>query len=355
MSDQGEKTGNLVVTINAVRKRLKDWLVSTWRDPPALSNGKHDGYEEVVAFTNGLTKRFGNETAVTDLTFQIPSGTIFGLIGPSGCGKTTTVRLLTGFYRPTSGSATVLGLHPTEFDPRTRARIGYMPQHFVLYPDLTVWENLNFARSIYGVSSRQNDRPNQLLDFVELSEHKSKITHNLSGGMQRRLSLAATLVHDPELLFLDEPTGGIDPLLRQKLWKRFHELQKEGRTLFITTQYVSEAAYCDLIGLLVKGRLIALDTPEELRCRALGGEAIDVRLSTHVDSESLKLLEQLSFVREVMRLEDAKLRIILEEASTAVPLLVEWYGEQGIHVESIQEYLPPFDEIFVRLVEQETQ
>jgi len=310
-----------------------------------------DDVEDAAVATKGLVKRFGDEIAVNGLTFAVPRGCIFGFVGPSGCGKTTTIRLLTGFYKPTSGSVMVLGCSPQCFDADTRSRIGYMPQNFVLYPNLTVWENLSFSASIYGVDLQRERRFRQLLDFVQLTADRTKKAHELSGGMQRRLSLAATLTHDPELIFLDEPTAGIDPMLRQKLWSHFRELQKEGRTLFITTQYVGEAAYCDLVGLMAEGRLLAMDTPANLRRRAFGGDAVDVELPDLVDTSTLSLLEGFPFVRRVIRLGEKSVRIVVNQAGTAVPALVQWHKERGIEVESIQEYQPPFDEIFVQLVE----
>jgi ABC-2 type transport system ATP-binding protein len=201
------------------------------------------GNGAAIIRAEGLTKEFGGQAVVQDVTFEVPRGAIFGYLGPSGSGKTTTLRMLTGIYQPTSGEVTVLGHHPSHFSQSTREKIGYMPQLFVLYPELTVWENLNFAGSIYGMGLRRGKRLKELLDFVELSDARNKLARQISGGMQRRLSLAATLVHDPELIFLDEPTAGIDPVLRRKFWDHFKQLQHEGRTLFITTQY-GGAAFC---------------------------------------------------------------------------------------------------------------
>jgi ABC-2 type transport system ATP-binding protein len=303
--------------------------------------------------THNLTKKFGKEIAVQDLTFYVPEGKIFGLIGPSGCGKTTTIRLLTGFYEPTSGTATVLDHHPMQFSHGTRAKIGYLNQQFVLYPDLTVWENLNFASSIYGVGLRRRQRLEHILEFVELTEHRDKIARHLSGGMRRRLSLAATLVHEPTLLFLDEPTAGIDPVLRRRFWDHFNELQDQGRTLFVTTQYVGEAAYCDFVAVLSEGRLLVLDTPEGLRHRAYGGEVVELRSAVGLPNEKFQPLEEFPFVVTAQQLDDRNIRLIVQEASTAIPHLVEWSQENGVTLESIQEYLPPFDDVFVELVEKE--
>lgn len=308
--------------------------------------------EDVVIFADKLTVQFGQEMAVQDVTFKIPRGKIFGFIGPSGSGKTTTVRLLTGFYKPTAGQATVLGRAPVEFGQDLREKIGYMPQQFALYPELTVWENLNFAASIYGMSFERQQRLNQLLEFVELVEHKGKLARNLSGGMKRRLSLAATLVHSPQLIFLDEPTAGIDPVLRRRFWDHFKKLQQEGCTLFVTTQYVGEAAYCDLVGVMARGHLLMVETPDGLRRRAFGGDVVELHTKERLTYRDLKVLRSLPFVQgNVTRLHgNHGIRLVVDDASTAIPAVLEWCQKEYVEVESIEECLPPFDDVFVELV-----
>ena len=244
-----------------------------------------------------LTKRFGDETAVEDVSFDVPRASIFGFIGPSGSGKTTTVRLLTGVYTPTDGEVIVFDHKPTEFSQSEQARLGYMPQLFVLYPTLTVWENLNFAASLYGMGLFRGKRLKDALKFVELYEHRGKLARNISGGMLRRLSLAATLIHDPQLLFLDEPTAGIDPILRHKFWGHFRELKNQGRTIFITTQYVSEADNCDLVGIQNNGKLLLVDTPQGLRHHAYGGDIVDFHTTDPFDFQAEGMLRSLPFVR----------------------------------------------------------
>jgi len=301
-----------------------------------------------------LTKVFGEEVAVNALTMKVPRGTIFGFIGPSGCGKTTTVRLLTGIYKPTSGQVTVLGKQPIHFSKSDQEKIGYLIQSFVLYPELTVWENLNFAASFYGVSLFRHGRLNKLLEFVELREDKRKLARALSGGMKRRLSLAATLVHNPELLFLDEPTAGIDPLLRRKFWDYFKELQKQGHSLFITTQYVGEAAYCDLVGVMYEGKLLMVESPEGLRRKAYGGDIIGIRTTELIRYENRKKLESLPFVRgKVKVIGDQEIEITVDEANTAMPALMEVAKAERLNVEKIEQISPPFDDVFVRLIEKE--
>lgn len=308
-----------------------------------------------VIETNKLTKRFGKEVAVKSMDMDIPEGAIFGFVGPSGCGKTTTIRLLTGIYRPTSGKVSVLGKKPTEFTNSDREKIGYLIQQYVLYPDLTVWENLSFAASFYGVTIFRNKHLKRLLDFVELSEHKNKKSKFLSGGMKRRLSLAATLVHDPEVLFLDEPTAGIDPILRSKFWDYFKKLQEDGHTLIITTQYVGEAAYCDLVGVMFQGRLLMVATPEELRRKAYGGEIIAIATNERIDYEQRVHFERLPFVRgKVSIVNDYEVEIIVGKADSAIPALIEACRQKNLNVKKIGRKTPPFDEVFVRLIERET-
>ena len=311
-----------------------------------------DESPEILIRAEGLTIKFGQELAVQDVSFEISRGKIFGFIGPSGSGKTTTVRLLTGFYRPTAGQVTVLGRAPKEFGRETRGKIGYMPQQFALYPELTVWENLNFAASIYGMAFARRKRLKELLEFVELGNHKRKLARNLSGGMKRRLSLAATLIHDPELVFLDEPTAGIDPVLRRRMWDHFKVLQKLGRTLFVTTQYVGEAAYCDYVGVMAKGRLLMVETPEGLRRRAFGGEVVDLYTKERLLHKDLSRLRSLPFVQgQVTRLNrEQGIRLVVDDASTAIPALLDWCRQEYVTVDSIEEYLPPFDDVFVELV-----
>jgi ABC-2 type transport system ATP-binding protein len=308
-----------------------------------------------VVDAHELTKMFGEEAAVNALTMKVPRGTIFGFIGPSGCGKTTTVRLLTGIHKPTSGEVTVLGKQPIHFSKSDREKIGYLIQNFVLYPELTVWENLNFAASFYGVGLlSRHGRLNKLLEFVELQDDKNKLAGALSGGMKRRLSLAATLVHNPELLFLDEPTAGIDPLLRRKFWDFFKQLQEQGHTLFITTQYVGEAAYCDLVGVMYAGKLLMVESPDGLRRKAYGGDIIGVKTAEWIRYENRKKLESLPFVRgKVKVINDQEIELIVDDASTAIPALMEAAKAERINIETIEPISPPFDDVFVKVIEKE--
>jgi ABC-2 type transport system ATP-binding protein len=309
-----------------------------------------------VVVANGLSKKFDEEYAVRDVSLEIDPGQIFGFIGPSGCGKTSTVRLLTGYYSATEGEARIFGQSSIKLKDKDRRRIGYMPQLFALYPDLTVWENLNFCASLYGMGFLRGRRLKKILDFVELKEDRRKLTSQISGGMQRRLSLAAAMVHEPDVLFLDEPTAGIDPVLRRKFWDFFQELRNQGRTLFVTTQYVSEAEYCDKIGVMVEGSLLCVDTPEGLRKRAYGGDVVDITTEENqpLDLNYVHQLAELPFLKGRPKLMDEnKVRVLVDESSTAIPALIEFTNSKKIDVKSIERYAPPFDDVFVHLVKNE--
>lgn len=302
--------------------------------------------------TRDLTKAFGDEVAVNKITMDVPEGAILGFIGPSGSGKTTTVRLLMGLFEPDSGEASVLGVRPDRFTRHDRERIGYLPQLFVLYPDLTVWENMNFAASLYGVSFWRTKLLNRLLDLVELRDDKHKLVRNTSGGMQRRLSLAATLVHNPDLLFLDEPTAGIDPILRKKFWDYFKTLQENGHTLFITTQYVGEAAYCDFVGVMSEGQLLTVNTPEGLRREAYGGDIVKIGSTERIDYNLRQEIQNLPELKSsVLSATDYELQLLVGDAATATPYLVEYFRDRRKSIDSIETFLPSYDDVFVKLIE----
>ncbi len=219
-----------------------------------------------VVICRGLVRKYGNQTVLDGVDLTVAPGTIVGLIGPSGCGKTTLVRALLGIVEPDGGEISVLGARPTDFTPSQRARIGYLPQTPALFPNLSIRHNLRFTASLYGVRRRgRRRRLAQLLDFVGLRDDAAKLAGRASGGMQRRLGLAQALVPDPELLLLDEPTAGVDPLLRERFWSHFQTLRDGGRTLIVSTQYVGEAADCDVVAVMNAGRIVAKEPPAVLQ------------------------------------------------------------------------------------------
>ncbi len=313
----------------------------------------HVGAGSVIA-AREVMKRYGAEVAVDGLSLEVEAGTTLGVIGPSGSGKTTAVRLLTGIATPTSGEVEVLGSAPARFTARERARIGYMPQLGVLDPNLTLQENLHFVASLYGLPLRRRRALRSALALVGLEGDARKLLRNASGGMQRRLALAATLLHSPELVFLDEPTAGIDPVLRRTMWEEFGRLSSAGCTLVVTTQYVGEAAYCDRVAVLVEGRLLALDTPEGLRRRAFGGELLDL-VTAQPLAELPPALAQVDGVEAVERtgVDGRGLRLLVEDAAVALPRVQRWLEQRGVSVAEAEPHVPSYDEVFVALVERD--
>ncbi len=301
-----------------------------------------------VAALRGAGRRFDDVVALEGVDLEIQPGTIVGVIGPSGAGKTTAIRLLTGALRPTEGEARVLGDDPTRLRTAKRARIGFMPQHTTLYDDLTVKENLDFVASLYGLFLfARRRRIRTLLEWLDLSEASGRRAGQLSGGMRRRLQLACALVHDPDLVFLDEPTAGIDPLVRQAIWQELHRLRDAGRTLVITTQYVPEAEECDTVALIADGRLIAFAPPETLRRQAFGGQFLELETSTEVDVDRLLACPG---VDEIRRIAARRLRILSSDPTLTAPAVVEAVEAQGASVTSVHEARPSFDEVFALLV-----
>jgi ABC-2 type transport system ATP-binding protein len=303
----------------------------------------------VAVRATDLTRRFDNVVAVSGVNLEVPSGTILGIIGPSGSGKTTTIRMITGSLAPSGGEVLVLGQAPARFDRRIRERIGYMPQSFILYPDLTVRENVDFVASLFGVLLfRRGRRTRQVLELLDLWSARNRRAGRLSGGMQRRLELACALVHEPQLLVLDEPTAGVDPLLRRTIWDELHRLRDRGVTALVTTQYVTEAEECDSVALIADGSVIAMGTPQELRRRALGGEVIELQTKSTFDAGALAASPRVERVQQTGLRE---FRVVVDDAGAATPEIVEAVEAAGGEVDSVREYRPNFEEVFTRLVE----
>jgi ABC-2 type transport system ATP-binding protein len=295
------------------------------------------------------SKSYGDAPAVDRLSMAIGAGQVFGLIGPSGCGKTTTIRMLLGVLKPSSGSVCVLGVDPVHFDTATREQIGYAPQGFFLYPTLTVYENVRFVASLYGMGwRRRRRRIREVLTFLELWDARRRLARQLSGGMQRRLELASALVHQPKLLFVDEPTGGLDPVLRGKIWQQLRALRDQGVTVFVTTQYIDEIEHCDNVAILDRGRLMAIGTPDGLRRKAMGGEMVEVEASD-VSREAVTALRGLPDVKSI-GWSDGGLRVVVEDAAAATPLITETLQGRGEVVEAVRPVVPSFDDVFKRIV-----
>jgi ABC-2 type transport system ATP-binding protein len=226
-----------------------------------------------------------------------------------------------------------------------------MPQESVLYPHLTLRDNLHFSASLYGMPYRRSTQIERMIDFVDLGDAVDRLPSQASGGEQRRLMLASTLIHQPELIFLDEPTAGIDPVLRRKFWDRFEELGEQGRTLVVTTQYVGEAAYCDYVAVLARGRILSFDTPEGLRRAAFDGELIDLTFEVPPGSTDLASLDGALTRHPVQWIDSRSVRVVVEDAGAAAPQLTKWAEQRGLTLEKAESFLPPFDDVFVHLVD----
>ncbi len=308
---------------------------------------------DLVVAMHGVSHRFDDREVLSGIDLSVPRGTILGIIGPSGAGKTTTIRMLTGAIKPTDGEVTVLGRSPNQFRRRERERIGYMPQSFALYEDLTAGENIDFVASLFGMLWRKRRRRvSEVLKVVDLWDARGRQAGQLSGGMQRRLELACALVHEPELIVLDEPTAGIDPLLRGSIWAELHALRDAGRTLLVTTQHVSEADECDTVAMIVGGRIIALAPPNELRRLATNGDLLDIETTAMFDGNDLLGTPG---VVEVRQDGPRHMRVVVDDAGSSLPVVVEQIKSAGGGVESAREQRLSFDEIFAILVARNKQ
>ena len=320
----------------------------TPRDPNASDDHGRERRESTIRF-HGVGKQFDDRWIVRNLDVEVPSGTILGMVGPSGCGKTTTVRLATGVYRPDEGEVSVLGTDPAMRPTAKRTAIGYLPQSPVLFDDLSLWENLNYHASLNGVPWRRRRRLHEVLELVELEGEERKLVRESSGGMRRRLALAATLVHDPALLILDEPTAGIDPLLRRQIWDHFRLLSDRDRTVVLTTQHVNEAAHCDMVVVLDEGRVVAIGSPDELRRSAFGGDVARLRFASVIDDRVVAELHDAGCI-SVESIDTTQVRIVVEQASSDLPNLLRRFETLDIGIEESAEMPVDWDETFIALV-----
>lgn len=298
----------------------------------------------------GVGKRFGDTWVVRDMELSLPPGSITGLIGPSGCGKTTTIRLAMGAYRPDEGEVRLLGKIAHEMTTHERVVLGYLPQEPILFEELSLWENLTFLAGLNGVRFRRRSRLRALLELVDLRGEERKLVSQSSGGMKRRLALAATLAHRPPVLMLDEPTAGIDPVLRRRFWDQFRDLRDEGHTIVVATQYVGEAVDCDQVVLLSHGRIIAVGTPNELRRRAMGGDVLEVTTTRPVQAATLDSLSAIEPVRQVRLVAPERVRLSVAEAGSTLPLVLDCFRHHGEDVVASEQVSVDYDEVFIALV-----
>ena len=297
--------------------------------------------------TDRLTKRFNGVTAVDGLSLQVAPGEIFGLIGPDGAGKTTTLRMLTAILDPSDGEAWVLGRHTVREAELIKADIGYMSQRFGLYPDLTVMENLDFYADLYEVPQRGRDaRIDRLLAFSNLAPFRRRQAGNLSGGMKQKLGLACALVHTPQVLFLDEPTNGVDPVSRRDFWRILYQLLKEGVTIVVTTAYLDEADRCHRVALLHQGRLVACDTPARLR-DLMPGVLLEIRTSTARLAARL-LREQLADIQ--VGLFGDRVHLVCNDPVAAEQSARAVLQAGGVAISSLRPIEPSLEDVFIAVL-----
>lgn len=297
--------------------------------------------------TVALTKSFGNVLAVDGLTLNIADGEIFGLVGPDGAGKTTTMRLLTAIMEPTSGEAWVAGHHIVKEAEAVKEDIGYMSQRFGLYPDLTVMENIEFYADIYGVARQgRQERIERLLAFSNLKPFTKRLAGDLSGGMKQKLGLACALIHTPKVLFLDEPTNGVDPASRRDFWRILYQLLRERVTIFISTAYLDEAERANRVGLLHRGKLLAVGTPDEVR-KLMRGTILEIRAAEPRKATAL-LREKLPGVS--VGLFGARVHIVAEDPEKVAARAHDTLVAAGLKAEDIRAIEPALEDVFISVL-----
>jgi ABC-2 type transport system ATP-binding protein len=294
-----------------------------------------------------LVRTFGDFTAVDHIDLEVATGEIFGFLGPNGAGKSTTIKMLCGLLMPTGGIGMVGGYDIISQSEEIKQNIGYMSQKFSLYDDLTVEQNINFFSGIYSVpESKREIRKEWALGMAGLKDKRNTITRTLPGGFKQRLALGCAILHEPPILFLDEPTSGVDPISRRNFWNMIYGMAKAGTTVFVTTHYMDEADYCDRLALIYRGKIIAEGTPNELRKNYMTRDVLEIEADHIV--EAMDFLEQQGIETAVF---GSLLHATVEDAKTAVPLIYKTLGGQNIIVRRVDKIVPTLEDVFVTLIE----
>lgn len=298
----------------------------------------------------GLTRHFGAVKAVDNLDITVEHQMIYGLVGPDGAGKTTTMRMLCSLISPDSGTATIGGLDIVSQTTQIRSLIGYMPQKFSLYGDLTVRENLEFYAEIYQTPQvTREEKIQSLLEFSSLTNHSTKLADQLSGGMKQKLALACNLIHTPKYLFLDEPTIGVDPVARRELWKILFELRDQGATIFVSTPYMDEAERCDVIGLMDRGRIITQNPPEKV-IQEFDRHILEIRSDNN--HRILDLLPDQAYIEDAYLMGE-ELHLVTADAGQAMVSLQKLFDGSNITIETMTQIPPTLEDVFVHLVKRD--
>jgi len=307
----------------------------------------------IVVEVEDLVKAFGSFIAVDHIRFQVEKGEIFGFLGPNGAGKSTTIRMLCGLLLPTSGKGRVAGFDIMKEPEKIKRAIGYMSQKFSLYDDLKVVENLHFFGGIYGLSgSLQKRRENEILEMIDLQDSRDRITRTLAVGSKQRLALGCAILHEPSVLFLDEPTSGVDPISRRNFWSFIQQMSEKGVTTFVTTHYMDEAEYCDRLALIYQGKITALGTPSELKVKTLSQGLFEVECDPLIPA--LDLLKKQSWVSESAVFGDG-LHVVGKEGVDLEREVNALFQKHGILLKRMGRIRPSLEDVFVALIEKEEQ
>lgn len=304
--------------------------------------------EKAVTIQN-LEKRFGNFVAVNKINFEVLKGEVFGFLGPNGAGKSTTIRMLCGLLTPTSGTGIVAGFNICTEAEKIKSNIGYMSQRFSLYEDLTVEENINFYSGIYRISPlKKRERKEWVIEMAGLTEHRKSLTKILSGGWKQRLALGCAILHEPPIIFLDEPTSGVDPMSRRQFWNLIYELSNKGITIFVTTHYMDEAEYCDRVGLIYRGELIAIGTPRTMKTECMPEDVLEI--SCKDPQRIMSEIEKFSSIKEVA-LFGREIHVVMKDAKKGEQTIRNLLKEKKYQVSSIKKIIPSLEDVFVSLIE----
>ena len=300
-----------------------------------------------------LTKKFGNFTAVDQISFYVNRGEVYGWLGPNGAGKTTTIRMLLGLLKPTSGRASVLGFNPATEAKAMQAHVGYMSQQFTLYEDLTARENIHFYGQAYGLSrAKLAQRQAEIIEMAGLQGREDTLTANLSGGWKQRLALGCAILHEPQVLFLDEPTAGVDPISRREFWGLIYAMAHKGVTVLVTTHYMDEAELCQRVGFLDRGKLIALNSPARLKETKMRGEVLEI--STPQPDQAMRVLHAAqasgALPLDEVALYGAQIHAVVPDATAFRQPLLELLTEAGVQVTNIAWIAPTLEDVFISAV-----
>lgn len=305
---------------------------------------------DIAVSVDKLEKRFGEFTAVNRISFEVERGEIFGFLGPNGAGKSTTIRMLCGIYAPTSGDGHVGGFDINKQQEQIKQNIGYMSQKFSLYDDLTVEENINFYGGIYKLTKdRLAKRKEEIIKLADIESFRNRLTKTLSGGWKQRLALGCAIIHEPKIIFLDEPTSGVDPITRNNFWSIIRQMANSGITVFVTTHYMDEAENCDRMTLIYKGNIIAMGTPKEMKTKFMTEDIVEVIIA---DPEVwMEKFSKIAGVNEAALFGSA-IHAVVQDSDKVIPDIRKAIDQEGVKVFSVKRIEPSLEDVFVSLIEE---